>query len=143
MDPRDIDLSLLASPNISDDDNMNPPPIFLLGDGTSCLNIWSKMDKHNIYQRICRGRLCHKDNGCINNKIILGPYEFSITLRKCKWYINRIDSLLNKYGRDYFDTYIYPAIIFVLGLTNYVEKVNPSLYRESLILLNLSGNKYL
>lgn len=143
MDPRDIDPKLLANPNTDDEEeNTSSLPLFLLGDGSSCANIWAPVDNHNLNQKICRGRKCHKDGGCIYNKIILGPYEFSNTLRKGKWYISRSESLLNKYSREYFDTYIVPEMIFILGLTRYVENVNPSLYRSAQkLLLSLGDEK--
>lgn len=131
MDPRDIDHRLLASPNSDNEENTH----FLLGDGSSCANIWAPVDKHNLDQDICRGRKCHKDGGCVYNEIILSPYEFSFTLRKRQWFIPRCDLLLDKYGREYFDTYIAPEMIFVLGLTRYVEMANPALYREAMNLL--------
>lgn len=132
MDPRDIDHKLLASPDSDGEENATSLPRFLLGDGSSCANIWAPVDKHNLDQDICRGRKCHKDGGCVYNEIILSPYEFSFTLRKRKWFIPRCELLLNKYGREYFDTYIAPEMIFVFGLTRYVEKVNPALYREAM-----------
>ncbi|MGB6292551.1 MAG: hypothetical protein WBF78_06505 [Vibrio anguillarum] len=135
MDPRNIDHKLLASPDSDDEENTTSLPRFLLGDGSSCANIWAPVDKHHLDQDICRGRKCHKDGGCVYNEIILSPYEFSFSLRKRQWFIPRCELLLDKYGREYFDTYIAPEMIFVLGLTRYVEKANPALHREAVKLL--------
>ena len=135
MDPRDIDHKLLASPDSDDEENSTSLARFLLGDGSSCANIWAPVDKHHLDQDICRGRKCHKDGGCVYNEIILSPYEFSFSLRKRQWFIPRCELLLDKYGREYFDTYIAPEMIFVLGLTRYVEKANPVLHSEAMKLL--------
>ncbi|TWX68481.1 hypothetical protein ESZ36_08255 [Colwellia demingiae] len=135
----DIDLKLLGSPS----DESDLPQWFLLPDGSTCLDIWSAIDKPNKSQQWCSGRKCHSENGCPHNQVLISVEDFVHTLRHQRWFIERYDKLLIKYTREYFDEYIAPAMRFTFGLTRFVQTANPEIYRSAELLLTskLSGDE--
>ena len=127
FDPENIDEDLLIAPSEDKDDL---PEWFLLPDGSSCTDIFAPVDKSKK-DSICRGRLCHKGDGCQFNRVHIGVGEFVYTLRRQAFYLSRGMALLDKHGQEYFDEYIAPDMRFTFGLAKYVEFANPSLFKQA------------
>ncbi|GAC03047.1 MAG: hypothetical protein CL578_18200 [Alteromonadaceae bacterium] len=127
FDPENIDEDLLIAPSENKDDL---PEWFLLPDGSSCTDIFAPVDKSKK-NGICRGRLCHKGDGCQFNRVQIGVGEFVYTLRRQAYYLSRGMALLDKHGQEYFDEYIAPDMRFTFGLAKYVEFANPSLFKKA------------
>lgn len=127
FDPENIDEDLLIAPSENKDDL---PEWFLLPDGSSCTDIFASVDKSKK-DSICRGRLCHKGDGCQFNRVQIGIGEFVYTLRRQAYYLSRGMALLAKHGQEYFDEYIAPDMRFTFGLAKYVEFANPSLFKQA------------
>lgn len=129
FNPKNIDEALLIAPH-GDCDNEDVPDWFLLPDGSSCTDIFASVDKSKR-DSVCRGRACHKGDGCEFNRVEIGIDEFVYTLRHQAYYISRGMALLDKYGREYFNEFIAPAMRFTFGLAKYVEFANPALFKEA------------
>lgn len=127
FDPENIDEDLLIAPTENKDDL---PKWFLLPDGSSCTDIFASVDKSKK-DSICRGRLCHKGDGCQFNRVQIGVGEFVYTLRRQAYYLSRGMALLDKHGQEYFDEYIAPDMRFNFGLVKYVEFANPTLFKQA------------
>ncbi|MGY5452018.1 hypothetical protein ACVFI8_13915 [Agarivorans sp. MS3-6] len=126
---REVNIDVLL---FSEPDSKEPTPQwFLLPDGSSCNDIWSSVDKASAAQKLCSGRRCHTGNGCPHNKVFIGPKELANTLRKQRWYVERGDTLIARYTKDYFEEYIAPEMRFVFGLLSYVKASAPELYFEA------------
>jgi hypothetical protein len=127
FDPKNIDKDLLIAPSENKD---GLPEWFLLPDGSSCTDIFARVDKSKK-DNICRGRLCHKGDGCQFNRVEIGVEELIYTLRHQAYYLNRGMALLDRHGQEYFDEYIAPDMRFTFGLAKYIEFANPSLFKQA------------
>lgn len=127
FDPENIDEDLLIAPS---EDKDNLPEWFLLPNGSSCTDIFAPVDKSKK-DSVCRGRLCHKGDGCQFNRVQIGVGEFVYTLRRQAYYLSRGMALLDRHGQEYFDEYIAPDMRFTFGLAKYVEFANPSLFKQA------------
>lgn len=127
FDIKNVDTNLLVAPHKSEE---QLPDFFLLPDGSSCTDIFASVDKSQK-DIVCRGRSCHKGDGCKYNRVEIGIDEFVYTLRHQAYYLSRGMALLDKHGRDYFDEFIAPDMRFTFGLVKYVEFANPLLFKEA------------
>ncbi|GAA0814286.1 hypothetical protein GCM10009111_10960 [Colwellia asteriadis] len=128
LNRNNVDETLIISPNDSSKEDF--PDWYLLPDGSSCMDIFSPVDRSKR-DSVCKGRKCHSGEGCEFNRVQLGKSEFILTLRQQSFFISRGESLLDKHGREYFDEYIAPNMRFTFGLAKYVELVNPVLFKEA------------
>jgi len=91
-----------------------------LGDGASCANPWVPPDRSYLSGNICDGKHCHLGDGCENRKVVLDRARIQELVRKRLYYL-RNWARLEANNRRSFEKYHIPAILFTLGLYDYVK----------------------
>lgn len=91
-----------------------------LGDGASCTNPWMPPNESYMSGNLCDGSRCHIGDGCENRRIVLNMDRIRELIRKRLYYLRNWQRL-EANNRHSFVKYHIPAILFTLGLYDYVK----------------------
>lgn len=100
-----------------------------LGDGGSCANPAEPPDERFLIGNICDGRRCHVDKGCNNRRVVIDVENLVALVRKRRYYKMNWRRLEAK-NSVAFEKFHVPAILFNLGLYDYIKS---SSYRHHLL----------
>lgn len=98
------------------------------GDGASCINPTSPPDENYMLGGICDGKRCHVGDGCSNRRLFLDENNLDALVRKRRYYLTNWRRL-EQTNEKAFEKFHLPAILFTLGLYDYVKN---SSYRHFL-----------
>jgi hypothetical protein len=91
-----------------------------IGDGASCANPYDPPDEKYLSNSICDGKRCHAGNGCENRKLVIDRDALEALVRKRHYYLSSWERL-ERNNSTVFETLHIPAILFVLGLYDYIS----------------------
>jgi len=91
-----------------------------IGDGASCANPYDPPDEKYLSNSICDGKRCHVGNGCENRNLVIDRDALEALVRKRHYYLSSWERL-ERNNSTVFETLHIPAILFVLGLYDYIS----------------------
>jgi hypothetical protein len=91
-----------------------------IGDGASCANPYDPPDEKYLLNSICDGRRCHIGSGCKNRKLVIDRDALEALVRKRHYYLSSWERL-ERNNSSVFEALHIPAILFVLGLYDYIS----------------------
>lgn len=122
-----------ADPSFREAVKLNDVDLRLLaptGDGSSCINPSSPPDEIYMMGGICDGKRCHIGDGCSNRRLVLDQSNLNALVRKRRYYLTNWRRL-EHVNEKAFEKFHLPAILFTLGLYDYVKNSSYRHYLET------------